>query len=192
VEICAPVTATAFAWLPPTPTVGEGVTFTASATGTEPIAFSWDFGDGSGGGGLTVTHTYSTAGDYMVTLTATNECSEQVVTHTVAVGEAPPVCEPVVEVTCAGPPSLLVDEEGVYTATAAPITATLPITYTWDNDTVGPTAVYSWTAAGTYTLTVTATNACGQAVTSVLIQVSAPPEPTYEIFLPIIVRDFGP
>lgn len=34
--------------------------------------YSWDFGDGTTGNGLSVSHTYSTAGDYTVTLTVTD------------------------------------------------------------------------------------------------------------------------
>lgn len=57
------------------------VSFTGSAQGTEPT-YSWDFGDGntgswsageeSTGSGATVNHIYTVAGNYTVTLTATN------------------------------------------------------------------------------------------------------------------------
>jgi serine protease len=37
------------------------------------VYYDWDFGDGTAGsGGVTVTHTYSTAGEYIVTLTVTD------------------------------------------------------------------------------------------------------------------------
>ena len=71
--------------------------------------------------------------------------------------------------------ALLIDQVGTYRATTQPITSSIPITFTWGNDrtslrvaqagtggTVGSTTSYSWAITGTYTLTVTATNACGQ------------------------------
>jgi CSLREA domain-containing protein len=96
-------------------------------------------------------------------------------------------CDPVETVTVEGPASLLVGETGVYSATYAPITATLPVTLTWDSGTLGATAVYSWTLPGTYTLMVTATNLCGEVVESSPVEVSA--EAMYRIYLPLVVRD---
>jgi fibronectin-binding autotransporter adhesin len=96
-------------------------------------------------------------------------------------------CDPVETVTVEGPASLRVGETGVYSATYAPITATLPVTLTWGDGTVGATATYSWTLPGTYTLTVTATNPCGEAVASFPVEVSE--EAMYWIFLPLVVKD---
>jgi CSLREA domain-containing protein len=98
-------------------------------------------------------------------------------------------CDPVETVAVEGPASLLVGETGVYTATYAPLTATLPVTLTWENGTLGATAVYSWTLPGTYTLTVTATNPCAEAVGSFPVEVSA--EIMYRIYLPLVLRDSG-
>ena len=70
--------------------------------------------------------------------------------------------DPVEEVQVSGPVHLSVGEVGLYTATYTPITATAPVTLTWDNGATGPTAVYSWTDPGIYTVTVTATNPCGE------------------------------
>ena len=88
-----------------------------------------------------------------------------------------------------GPASLRVRDTGVYSATYAPITATLPVTLTWGDGTVGATATYSWTLPGNYTLTVTATNPCGEVVGRFPVEVNA--EPIYRIYLPLVVRDSG-
>ena len=46
----------------------------------------------------------------------------------------------------------------------------------------------SWTLSGTYTLTVTATNPCGDAVGSFPVEV---PEAMYRIYLPLVMRASG-
>jgi hypothetical protein len=54
-------------------------------------------------------------------------------------------CMPVEVVEITGPPALPVGRTGNYGATVQPITASVPLSFTWDNGTVGPTAIYSWT-----------------------------------------------
>jgi CSLREA domain-containing protein len=128
---------------------------------------------------------YDTA--YTATVTATEDRAGNPLATPVAwsfttVAEA---CEPVETVTVEGPASLLVGETGVYSATYAPLTATLPVTLTWGNGSVGATAAYSWTLPGLYTLTLTATNPCGEVVGS--FPVSA--EVMYRIYLPLVLRE---
>jgi len=62
-------------WTPSIPEVGELVTFDASASmpiGGEIVSYEWDFGDGNHASGMVVTHTYSSAGNYTVTLNVTD------------------------------------------------------------------------------------------------------------------------
>lgn len=91
VDCCMPVRSAAVAWSPPTPLEGEVLTFTVSASGTAPIVYAWAWGDGSGGAGPVATHRYAAAGDYTVTMTATNGCGESAVRHDVNVAAAGPV-----------------------------------------------------------------------------------------------------
>ena len=95
------------------------------------------------------------------------------------------MCDPVDQISVQGPAGLYVSELGIYTASHAPLTATLPVSFTWDNGTVGTTAVYSWTLPGTHTLTVTVTNPCGQAVGTFAVKVDMVP---YRIYFPLVVR----
>lgn len=55
---------------------GESVTFTSLSTtnGTPIVSWTWDFGDGATGTGAAPTHTYTTPGEYDVTLTVTDAC----------------------------------------------------------------------------------------------------------------------
>ena len=57
---------------------GRLVAFNGSATDPgsadqSTLAYSWDFGDGSGSGGASTLHVYSTPGDYVATLTVTDQ-----------------------------------------------------------------------------------------------------------------------
>jgi PKD repeat protein len=70
-----------------TPTVGEApltVSFDASGTTGEDVTYAWDFGDGGTSTSVTPSHTFSAAGTYTVSLTASNylDC-ETTVTGTV-------------------------------------------------------------------------------------------------------------
>lgn len=82
---CEPVAGTDFTWLPLDPFKGDQVTFTATANGTQPIDFQWDFGDAITDTGVTVTHIYEGTGAYMVELTATNACGEDLVNKEITI-----------------------------------------------------------------------------------------------------------
>jgi hypothetical protein len=53
--------------------VGNQFSFNASPSGL--TSYQWDFGDGTTGNGITTTHTYLNAGNYLVSLSATDSCS---------------------------------------------------------------------------------------------------------------------
>src|SRR5438128_6709638 len=85
-----PLSAT-FSYLPATPIASGLVSFTGVATGgTPPYMYSWSFGDGGTQTGLTASHTYSTAGNYTVTLTVTDSIAGSAKsTQTVKVSPVP-------------------------------------------------------------------------------------------------------
>jgi PKD repeat protein len=84
-EDCTPVGSVDFVWSPFEPEVGDEMTFLASATGTAPISYAWDFGDGDTASGEQVLHFYDSGGVYPVTLTASNACGEQSISHSISI-----------------------------------------------------------------------------------------------------------
>jgi len=86
---CTPVTNAAFTWTPALPTAGQQVTFSGTASGSAPISYAWTFGDGGAGSGATVNHAYTTAGDYIVTMTAGNACGSDPAQDTITIQPAP-------------------------------------------------------------------------------------------------------
>jgi PKD repeat protein len=67
-------------------------------------SYAWDFGDGQTGSGVTASHSYTAAGNYMVTLTVTdNQSATNAVTH---------------QVTATSPPAGVIAQDDFNTATA--------------------------------------------------------------------------
>jgi PKD repeat protein len=137
---------------------GQEVTYQASAVPVDsspPISWIWDTGHSFS---PTAIYSWTAPGTYRQTVTATNPCGQGSGAFTVNV-----FCQPVQGISLTGPLSLPTGHPGLYQATAEPITASPPITFTWSNNTMGASTAYTWSTPGIYTLTVTATNDCGQA-----------------------------
>ncbi|MCX5769395.1 MAG: PKD domain-containing protein, partial [Candidatus Hydrogenedentes bacterium] len=81
------------------PTSGDApllVQFTDTSAGG-PTSLSWDFGDGGAGTSSSPTHTFASAGNYTVTLTASNDCGADDASTIINVKPVnhPPVLDPV-------------------------------------------------------------------------------------------------
>ncbi|MFQ5446514.1 MAG: PKD domain-containing protein, partial [Saprospiraceae bacterium] len=131
------------------------VTFTN--TSTNATSYEWDFGDSQTSTEENPVHTYDQDGTYTVTLTATNECGSVTTTQEVTV-ITPPTAGFSAAVT-EGCVSLTVqfNNESSENATSWQweFPGGTPATSTDEN----PTVVYN--EAGTYSVTLTATNAAG-------------------------------
>ncbi len=104
-------------------------------------------------------------------------------------------CEAVVEVDFARTPlTPTVGETGTFTA-AVSGTPTPPVFYTWDFAdgaivvTTATVVTHAFTATGSYSVTLAAANACGQARAVRLVTVSEPPQQRGRIYLPIVQKN---
>ncbi len=173
---------------PVTGTIGATYTFTATVkpeATTLPITYTWEATDQTDithtDGGLedTVSFTWQLTGTKMITVTATNSVGEVVDTHTITIGVPPAT------VAITGTSAGTVGISYPFTATVAPITTTLPITYTWqatDQTTVvhtdkplQDTRLFTWDTPGTKMITVTATNLFGSVSTTHTVTIGVPP-----------------
>jgi len=166
--------------------LGEPMHFTVTVEGMEPFTYTWDFGGPGVGEGLdtaTPVYSYTAPGEYTVTVTVTNACGSDVESLVVEVSCTAP------EVSFTSDSPVLVGEPMHFVAT---VSGTLPFVYTWDFGGPGvgegldtPTPVYTYTAYGSYTVTLTVENACGG--DEYQAQVKAFYANT--IYLPVILRD---
>ncbi len=147
-----------FAGSPTSGTEPLTVTFTDQSTGGA-TGWNWTFGDGGTSTAQNPSHTYNTAGTYTVTLTASNGCGSDGETRTgyISVGSC---LAPVAAFT--GSPT-----SGDYDLTVnfTDQSTNSPAGWSWNFGDGGTSTAQSpshtYTAAGTYTVSLTATNACG-------------------------------
>jgi len=121
-------------------------------------------------------------GTHRLTATADYYCAATTGPFTVTV-----FCQPPTGAVIQGPGTLVPGLAGTHTAHTQPITASPPLTFTWDNGVVGATAVYSWSVPGTQAVTVTVTNRCGQAAGLHPVRVLA--VWPYSFYLPLLRHD---
>jgi PKD repeat protein len=187
--VLEPVAGVDFTWAPNQPIVGEVVQFTATvAAGSGPLTYDWDFGDGGSGSGPNPAHAYAAATTYTVLLTVTNACGEDYATYDIVVVEG-----------CVGPtgadftwlpPDPVAGQVVVFTGSTTG--GTPPISYAWafgDGATgAGNPINHTYALSNTYTVMMTATNACGFAPATHDVVVSGEAPPVHMIYLPIVIR----
>lgn len=162
------VPAAAFSYTPSAPVSGQKVVFT-DASANSPSAWSWNFGDGSTSASQNPSHIYAAAGSFTATLTATNAAGSNSASHTVTVNVT--ITAPVAAFTYS--PAAPVNGQSV---AFTDVSTNNPTAWSWSfGDTAtstlqNPTHAYS--AAGTYTATLTASNATGSNSISQSITVS--------------------
>jgi plastocyanin len=175
-------------------TAGSTVRWTNTATLT-PHTSTSDLGDaemwnsGFLNPGDTFTHTFNTPGIYGYYCLIHGA----LFMHGVVIVPQPPA-----SVDLAGPHTGTHDAAYTFTATANPITTTLPITFSWEathplsithvNAAISDTIVFSWTSGltGAQWITITAGNAVGRAAATQLIII----DPA-KVYLPLVMKSTG-
>jgi PKD repeat protein len=137
-----------------------------------------------------ISHTYAATGTYVVAMTSTNDCGEEVVTHTITV-VAEPVCTPVEVLTVTTAIS------GCVVDFDSDLAGDPPFTYLWTfGDGMTSTEAmpsHDYGASGTYTGRLEVWNCAGAEydMEAFVVTVECGP-PTYGLYLPIIIKPLGP
>lgn len=156
------------------PTTGQApLTVAFVNTSTSGTSWNWNFGDGQSSTAQNpVTHLYATAGSYGVTLTTTNAAGSATSAMTVITVSAPTPAAPVADFT------------------ATPQSGSAPLLVTFANTSTGVPTTWAWTfgdgttsslatpppktyaSTGSFTVTLTVTNAGGSSTISKVISTS--------------------
>ena len=153
--------------------INESGTFTAmiNEDASEPIEYNWNFGDSRTGIGKVTTHSFNQPGTYRVAVTATNKKGPDTNEASVVVYR-PPV--PAEVVTISATP------QNPDTRTAinfsSNVRGDVPLSYSWSFGEMGSSTsanpTYTFDQAGTYTVTLRASNNAGDDSRSMTITVS--------------------
>jgi PKD repeat protein len=162
----------AFVFSPTAPAAGQTVLFNAdqsqAATGRTITQYSWNFGDGAVGSGSLVTHGFTTAGTYSVTLSVFDDAGQKTTvaqTVTVSSGGGSSGATTAKFTFSPSTPSAL---QSVFfnASSSSASTGHSLTTYAWDfgDGTAGSgvSVTHVFTAAGTFTVTLTVTDDIGQ------------------------------
>jgi len=166
-------------------TEGDSVNFTDLST-NNPDTWAWTFAGGTPGTSTqqNPTVTYYTAGTYTVTLTASNSCGSDTETKVGYITVEPP-CQPTVADFSASATTIYEGDSVNFTD----LSTNNP--YAWDWTFAGgtpststqqnPTVTYY--TAGTYAVTLTATNACGSDTETKVDYITVLPIPPTEMYV---------
>ena len=165
----------------PTPGTGQTIIFLNQSGGAGPLTTEWDFGDGTKSAELQPTHQFAEPGTYRIQLTVENEFGLSETTVLVEVGNSPSVEMLLPGRTTAGEPvsAIAIGDESI-------------TDYIWNlgdgREQAGQDVRLNWNKAGTYLVTMSASNQFGTTRLAQEITVEAG---ILRSFLPVILRTFN-
>jgi len=151
---------------------GTPITFTSTTLGGVPgaITCTWNWGDGGTSTGSPAVHTYTAAGDYTVTLFATNAmgCQSSIVKH-LHIHVSPPPVVSLGSFSGCNPPTTI-----TFSSSASGLP---PLSYSWvfggagGGTGTGPSPTHTYGALGTYPVKVIVTdgNGCSDSASNVVV-----------------------
>ncbi len=149
--------------------LGEATTLTATVSGGTGISYTWDLGDSTSATTPVVIYVYPAVGIYTATVTASNTAGLSSA-ETIVVVE-----EPISGLAALATTPVRTDETASLTAT---VSSGSNVSYTWafgdGGSGSGATVGHLYGTAGSYTATVTATNALGSAVARAVVVAEDP------------------
>jgi PKD repeat protein len=148
----------AFIAIPTSTTVGTTINF-HDTSANSPTSWSWNFGDGHVSNDQNPSHIYTSAGVYDVSLTVTNSYGTNSLTKTGYITITPGLIP--VAAFSASPTNTYVMGTVVFTDAST----NTPTSWLWDfgdgSQSTSQNPSYAYSAAGTYTVSLTATNVYG-------------------------------
>ncbi len=158
------------------------VTLTPTVSGDPDLR--WDFGDGTTSTLAHPVHTYAASGAYTVTLDAANACSAAT-----AVGRVEVFCAPAAVLGLSWQPAAPTPGETITFTAVASGSPPLALNWAWSDGGAAQGAIVTRALAlpGSYAVTLTAGNPCGQATVAGRVQVA---RPVFRAFLPLAAREF--
>jgi PKD repeat protein len=166
----------AFSGSPTTGDITLSVTFTDQSANS-PTSWSWSFGDGGSSTAQNPSYDYTVAGTYTVSLTVTNAYGNDTDTKTNYVTATQPSNDPPV----ADFTSNTTSGDAPLSVNFSDLSTNAPTSWSWTFGDGGSSTTqnpgYTYTTAGTYTVSLTATNAFGSDAKTVngYITVTEPP-----------------
>ena len=160
-----------FTFLPSSPAAHATVVFDASASTDSDgviVGYAWSFGDGSTGSGMLAQHQYSGPGEYVVTLTVTDDQGMYASTSKAVKVSA---TDPPTAAFVYSPENPGLNQDIFFngaTSTAAPGRTIVDYAWNFGSGTPqrGMTVVKSYDVAGAYTVTLTVTDDVGSTATA--------------------------
>jgi PKD repeat protein len=196
-----------FTYAPSAPQPGQVVTFDASSSSGGPTQYAWDFGDGTTAVGKIVTHSFTSAGGYVVRLAVSRADSSAQIQRSVAVISnvpPPPDASFQTNATCVNQFGFLQCQANVGDTVSFTANATGAVTYAWsfgDGGTAtGRSATHAWSHAGSYSVSLTVSNGSSTSSSNKTFQIGSSdpgpgpgpgPSPVQGVLLPWIAETSG-